>query len=193
MYPINLPSCESWQLDISLSSVHFFEDAESPMSHAVQGFRALTHLHLVFDDWILINLQCLCAVETLHTLCLEADSVASLECHMLYELGPHISVLRLLGCAASRAFVEVPDWKAFLFTLFERLGSLQCFETSQDATVLVRAASQSQQEEQQNVCDGVRVWRFWHLYVVVDRQTLAIKGILRDVSNLCLLQNASAE
>ncbi len=75
---------------------------------------------------------------------------------MLYELGPHISVLRLLGCAASRAFVEVPDWKAFLFTLFERLGSLQCFETSQDATVLVRAASQSQQEEQQNVCDGVK-------------------------------------
>ncbi len=57
MYPINLPSCESWQLDISLSSVHFFEDAESPMSHAVQGCAELsTHLHLVFDDWILMQL-----------------------------------------------------------------------------------------------------------------------------------------
>lgn len=194
MYRIRLPSCESWQLNLALLSVHFFGDAESPMSHALQGFKALSHLHLVFDEWAVCNIQRLCAMETLHTLCLEADSVASLECHTLYELGPHISVLRLLGCAASRSFVEVPDWKDFLFTLFDRLGNLECFETSQDARAWVRAASsQFQQEEQQDVCDGLIVWRFWHLYVVVDRQSSALKGVLRDVSNLCLLQNASAD
>jgi len=87
-------------------------------------------------------------MKTLHTLCLEADSLASLECHMLYGLGPHIPVLRLLGSAASRSFVGIPDWKDFLFTLFETFGTLQCFETTQDARALVHAASiQSQQEE----------------------------------------------
>jgi len=52
-------------------------------------------------------------------MCLEADSVASLERHTLYQLGPHIRILRSLGSAASLSIAEVHGWKDFLFTLFE--------------------------------------------------------------------------
>ena len=137
-------------------------------------------------------MQCIGAIETLHTLSLEADSVASLESHTLYELGQHIRVLRLLGSAASLSIMEVSDWKVFLFTLFETLGSLECFETTQDARALVHAASmQSQQEEQGRACKGLIIWRFWHLYVVVDRHSSALRGILRSKDNVGLLQNIS--
>jgi len=147
---------------------------------------------LLFDEWALCNVQCLGAIETLHTLSLEADSVASLECHALYELGPHIRVLRLMGSAASLSFAEIPDWRDFLFTLFEYLCSLKCFETTQDARALVHAASlQSQQEEQTKACNGLIIWKFWHLYVVLDRHSSALRGVLRCRNNVGLLHKMS--
>ena len=88
--------------------------------------------------------------------------------------------------------MEVSDWKKFLFTLFEKLCSLKCFETTQDARALVHAASmQSQHEEQGRACRGLTTWRFWHLYVVVDRHSSALRGILRSKDDVSLLQNMS--
>jgi len=137
-------------------------------------------------------MQCLGAIEMLHTLYLEADSVASLEYHTLYEPGSHIHVLRLLGGAASRSFVEVPDWKNFLSTLFETLSSLECFETTQDARQLVLSASmQTHQEVSEKSCKGLIVRQFWHLYVVVDMRSSALKGVLRSKDNIGLLQDMS--
>lgn len=165
-----------------------------PTSSCLQGCTALTYLHVLFDEWALSNVQYLGAIKTVHTVCLEADSVGTLECHTLYELGPHIRVLRLMGRAASLSFVEVPDWKGFLFTLFERLSSLECFETTHDARVLVHAASmQSQQELQEEACNSTITLRFWHLYVIVERHSSALRGVLRSQDNVALLQNVSAK
>ena len=160
----------------------------------LQGCTALNYIHVLFDEWTLCNVQCLGAIKTVHTLCLEADSVASLECHTLCELGSHVRVLRLMGRAASLSFVEVPDWKEFLFTLFESLSSLECFETTQDARAVVQAASmQSQQESQGGACNGSIILRFWHLYVIVERHSSALRGVLRSKDNVALLQNVSCE
>ena len=143
---------------------------------------------------MLCNVQCLGAIETLHTLCLEADAVESRERHTLYDLGPHIRVLRLLGSAASLSIMEVSGWKVFLLTLFETLGSLECFETTRDARALVHAASmQSHQEEQGRACNGLILWRFWHLYVVVDRHSSALRGVLRSRNSVGLLQKMSVD
>ena len=95
----------------------------------LQGCTALKYIHVLFDEWTLCSVQCLGAMKTVHILCFAADSVASLECHTLYELGSHGRVLRLMGRAASLLHVEVSDWKDFLFTLSESLSSLECFET----------------------------------------------------------------
>ena len=144
----------------------------------MQGCAALEHVHLVFDDWVPDNVQCFGTIKTLRTLCLEAGLVSSLDCHTLYKFGPQIRVLRLLGAATSQSLVEISDWKQFLFTLFETLGSLECLETTQDARALVQKASmQSQQEEQGGACNGMIICRFWHLYVVLDRHSSALRGV----------------
>ena len=163
-------------------------------SSCLQDCTALSHLHVVFDEWPFCNTRCFSAMDTLHTLCLEADSAGTLECNMLYELGQHIRVLRILGGAASQPFVEIPDWKDFLFTLFERLGSLECFETALDVRKLMFAKStQSEHEEPWNSRNSTSIWKFWHLYVVVDRHSLALKGVLRSRDNVDLLRNICVE
>ena len=160
----------------------------------LQGCAALSHLHLVFDEWAYCNITCVGAIQTLHILCLEPDSVASLEYRTLYKLGPHVSILRLLGRAASLSFVEVPDWKDFLFTLFGTLSNLECFETTQDARALVAAASlHSQEEGSAAICDNLLILRFWHLYVVVDRHSSALRGVLRRKDSVGLLHNTSVK
>ena len=184
-----------WDLvaQFDLIFVALLDIQRHPALSCLQGCVILRHLHLVFDEWALCNVQCLSAIETLHTLCFEADSVESLEYDTLYRLGAHIRILKLSGGAVSRSVVEIPDWKFFLFMLFETLGSLECFETTQDAEALVHAISvQSQQEEQQGkACKGLIVWRFWHVYVVVDRRSSALRGVLQAETKVSLLQSFS--
>ena len=157
------------------------------MFMASQGCAALEHLHLVFDEWTFSNITCIGSIKSLHVLCLEPDSAASVESHMLYELGSNVRTLRLLGGAASRSFVEEPDWKEFLTTLFVSLDRLECFETTRDARALVHSASMQSQEPAE-ICDGLMMLKFWHLYVVVDRQSLALRGVLRSKDKMGLLQ-----
>jgi hypothetical protein len=163
------------------------------MSLCLQGCAALTHLRLAFDEWALCNMQCLGAMKALHTLCLEAELVGSLECHALYDLGPHIRVLRLLGGAASQSFVETPDWKDFLLTLFDRLINLECFETTQDCRELVHAASMQGQQEEDEFYDGLMICKLWQLYVAVDRQSLMLRGVLRSKDSVGLMQSMCEE
>ena len=159
----------------------------------LQDCAALEHLHLVFDEWPYCNITCVGAIKTLRTLYLEPDSEASLEYETLYKLGPHIRILRLLGGAASRSFVEVPDWKDFLPTLFRTVSNLECFETTQDARALVHAASShSQQQELGELCDGLTMWKIWHLYVVVDKRSTALRGVLRRKDNVGLLHSTGS-
>ena len=161
------------------------------MSLALQGCTALEHLHLVFDEWNFSNIACIGAIKPLHILCLEPDCAASVESQMLYELGSNVRILRLLGGAASKSFVEEPDWKEFLTTLFVSLNRLECFETTHNARALVHAAlMQAQEEEPAEVSDGLMVLKFWHLYVVVDRHSSALRGVLRSKDNLGLLHDA---
>ena len=109
---------------------------------------------------------------------------------MLYELGQHIRILRLLGAAVSQQFVDFPDWKNFILTLFENLGSLKCFEAALDLKKLMPAESvQPQHEDPWHFCESISVRKFWHLYVAVDRLTSAVKGILRSRDDVALLRN----
>ena len=109
---------------------------------------------------------------------------------MLYELGQHIRILRLLGGAASQPFLNISDWKSFLFTLFENLSCLQCFEAALDLGQLMPAESlQSQHEDSRNSCESIIVRKFWHLYVAVDRLSLTVKGVLRSREDVALLRN----
>ena len=109
---------------------------------------------------------------------------------MLCELGQHIRILRLLGGAASQPFVNLPDWKIFVFTLFETLSCLQCFEVALDVGQLMTAGSlQSQHEDSRNSCESIIVRKFWHLYVAVDRLSLTVKGVLRSRDDVALLCN----
>ena len=119
-----------------------------------------------------------------------------MEYDTLYELGPHIRVLRLLGGAASRSFVETPDWEDFLPTLFRRLSGLECFETTQDARALVRAASAKPEQEEQGVFqdrDSLVMWKIWGLYVVVDRGSSALRGVLRNKNGVGLLHDMTVK
>ena len=161
------------------------------MSLALQGCAALEHLHLVFDEWTFSNITCVGSIKPLRTLCLEPDAAASVESHMLYELGSHVQILRLLGGAASRSFVEEPDWKEFLTTLFATLDHLECFETTRDARALVHSASVlSREEVPAEFCDDLMMLKFWHLYVVVDRHSTALRCVLRSKDKAGLLHDA---
>ncbi len=98
--------------------------------------------------------------------------------------------LGALGGAASQPFVNFPDWKNFLFTLFENLSSLQCFEAALDLGLLMPAESvQPQHEDPWHFYKSISVRKFWHLYVAVDRLSLAVKGILRSRDDVALLRN----
>ena len=110
---------------------------------------------------------------------------------MLYELGPNSHVLRLLGGAASLLTVEESEWKEFLTTLFASLSRLVCFETTHDARALVHSASmQSQEEEPAQLCDGLMMMKFWHLYVVVIRHLSALQGLLYNKDKIGFMHDA---
>ena len=162
----------------------------------MQDWGALNHIHLVFDEWAYGNIKCVGAIKSLRTLCLEPDARASVEYDTLYDLGPHIRILRLLGGAASRSFVEVPDWEEFLPTLFRRLSQLECFETTQDARALVSAASAEPEQAEQGAFqdrDWLVMRRIWDLYVVVDRRSTALRGVLRSKDSVGLLHDMSVK
>ena len=95
----------------------------------LQGCTALKYIHVLFDEWTLCSVQCLGAMKTVHILCFAADSVASLECHTLYELGSHGRVLRLMGRAASLLHVEVFDWKAHFLKVSAAWSALRLSRT----------------------------------------------------------------
>ena len=158
----------------------------------LQGCTELRHLHLVFDEWNFQNLACISEMELLHVLCLESDSAVSMDYQVLYEFGQHVRILRLLGGAAARSFVELPDWKDFLTVLFSSLSGLRLFETNQDASRLVDAARlHLQQGSVGELCDGLVIWPLGHLFVVADSQSLGLRGILRSRECLGLLHDSS--
>ena len=178
-------------ITIAASNMLHVDRAAGLMSLALQGCAALEHLHLVLEEWPFGTLPCVGAIKPGRILGLEQAAAASVESHMLYELGPHVQILRLLGGAASRSFVEEPDWKEFLTTLFATLNHLECFETTRDARALVHSASVlSREEVPAEFCDDLMMLKFWHLYVVVDRHSSRLRGVLRSKDKTGLLHDA---